>query len=118
MAANYSKIDLMGFVGHDPEPLATTDGTQGARFSIAINRVWTDTSGIQQSETSWFQTTTWGQLAENCLAYLTKGRLVFVTGRPQIRQWEDEHGLKRERLQIRADQVIFLGHSSPKEEDE
>jgi single-strand DNA-binding protein len=101
-------------VGNDPEPVPTSSGTKGARFSVAVNRVWTDASGQQQEETDWFEIITWGSLAENCLAYLTKGQLVFVTGRPQMRQWEDEQGQKRKRFQVSAGQVIFLNR--PKSE--
>ena len=108
MSANYSKMDLLGYTGNDPEAVPTANERQGARFSVAVNRIWNDSSGKQQTETDWFEIMAWGSLAETCLAHLTKGRLVYVTGRPQIRQWEDEDGRRRERLQLRADQVIFL----------
>jgi single-strand DNA-binding protein len=115
MSVNYSKMDLLGYTGNDPEPVPTANESQGARFSVAINRIWTGGSGKQQTETDWFEVMAWGTLAENCLAYLTKGRLVYVTGRPQLRQWESEDGQKRERLQIRADQVIFLDRPQQEE---
>jgi single-strand DNA-binding protein len=118
MSANYSKIDLLGYTGKDPEAVNTANETTGARFSIAVNRVWTDGSGQKQTETDWFEAITWGAMAESCLNYLTKGRLVYVTGRPQIRQWEDEAGKKRDRLQVRADQVIFLDRPEPEKATE
>lgn len=108
MSASYAKIELLGWVGNDPEPISPTTGTKGTRFSLAINRRWTDASGEKQEETDWFQVVAWGKLAETCLAYISKGRLVFVTGRPQMQQWVSEQGQKQERLQIRAERVIFL----------
>jgi single-strand DNA-binding protein len=114
MSVSYSKIDLLGYVGGDPEPVSPTSGV-GARFSLAVNRVWTDSAGEQKTETDWFQIVAWGKLAENVIAYLSKGRQVFVTGRPQIRQWLDKEGGRRETIQVVANQVLFLG--SPETEE-
>lgn len=115
--ASYSKIELLGYIGNDPESISAASG-EGAKFSLAVNRVWTDDTGQKRQETDWFQIVTWGKLAENCLSYLSKGRQVFVTGRPQMSKWEDDHGQKQERLQVVANRVIFLGNPEPEPQPE
>jgi single-strand DNA-binding protein len=109
MSVSYSLIELLGYLGHDPQPLRhSQSGTTGARFSLAVNRVWTDEAGQRREDTDWFTVTAWGQVAESCLSYLSKGSLIFVTGKPRVQRWVDKKGGKREQVQVLADQVIFL----------
>lgn len=108
MSANYSSIDLLGYLGNDPEQITTPSGTNGAKFSLAVNVVWNDASGKRHEETDWYRVVVWGGVAENCLSYLSKGRQVFVTGKPRLQRWTDEEEVKHERIQVQADQVIFL----------
>lgn len=115
MSSNYSSIDLLGYLGNDPEEFSNPSGAKGAKFSLAVNQVWTDALGKRREETDWFRVNVRGNLAETCLTYLAKGRQVFVTGIPRMRRWEDEQGRKHEQIQILADQVIFLG--SPEREE-
>lgn len=117
MSVGYSSIAVLGYLGHDPEMMRAERGTKGARFSVAVNRVWTNELGERQEETDWFRIIAWGQLAETCLAYLAKGRLVFVVGKPRTRRWEDREGQDREQLQVLAKRVIFLDRPEPDEED-
>lgn len=117
MSAGYSSIALLGYLGHDPEMVRAERGTRGARFSVAVNRAWRDESGNRQKETDWYRVIAWGQLAETCLGYLSKGRLVFIAGRPRVRQWEDEEGEQREQVQVLARRVIFLDRPELDEED-
>ena len=44
--------------------------------------------------------------------YFTKGRMVVVEGRLQIREWQDKEGNKRRSAEINADNVYF-GDSRP-----
>ena len=61
-----------------------------------------------QSETQWFRSSTWRQLAENCNQYLGKGRRVYVEGSFRSRAWQAEDGQTRYSNEITANQVIFL----------
>ena len=117
MSASYSSIVLLGHLGHDPQPLHTENGAEGARFSLAVNRVWTDESGGRQQDIDWYTVVVWGRQAKSCLTHLAKGRLVFVAGRPRIQQWEDGEGNPREQVQVLASRVIFLGSPEPEEGD-
>jgi single-strand DNA-binding protein len=118
MSVGYSLIELIGYLGNDPQPIHTEDGTPGVRFSLAVNRVWTDESDQRQQDTEWFTVVAWRRLAENCLAYLSKGSLVFVVGRPRTQRWTDREDQEREQVQVLADQVIFLDRPETEEDRE
>ena len=75
---------------------------------LVVNRVWTDETGQRQEDTQWFSVVAWERLAENCLAYLSKGSRVFVVGKPRLQRWTEKKGGRREQVQVLADQVIFL----------
>jgi single-strand DNA-binding protein len=51
----------------------------------------------------------WGKLAELCGQHLTKGRQVYIEGRLQTRQWEDQQGQKRYTTEINGNTIQFLG---------
>ena len=51
-----------------------------------------------------------GNQAESCAQYLSKGRPVAIDGRLEWREWEaKDGGGKRESVEIVADSVQFLG---------
>jgi single-strand DNA-binding protein len=116
MSVSYSLIEVLGYLGNDPQPIHAESGAEGARFSLAVNRVWTDTSGQRQEETDWFTVVAWGRLANHCLAHLSKGSLVFVDGRPRIQRWTNTEGQQREQFQVLAERVIFLDRPEVKED--
>ena len=108
MSVSYSSIELLGYLGHDPQPIQVESDARGAKFSLAVNRAWTDDSGQRQEETDWFSVVAWGRLAKTCMSHLSKGSLVFVVGKPRVQRWTEQQVRKREQIQVVADQVIFL----------
>ena len=60
-------------------------------------------------ETEWFNIVTWGNLAEICKQYLTKGQQVYIEGRLQTRRWEDSEGTKHTSIEIVANEMMMLG---------
>jgi single-strand DNA-binding protein len=108
--ASLNRVLLIGNLGQDPEKRFTPSGQPVTTFSIATTERWKDrTSGQQQERTEWHRIVVWGQQAENCAQYLSKGRPVFVEGRLQTRQWEDKEGAKRTTTEVIAQRVLFLG---------
>ena len=118
MSIGYSSIELIGYLGQDPRPIQSASHVRGARFSVAVNRVWTDESGQRQETTEWFSVVAWDVLAENCLTYLSKGSLVFVLGKPRVQRWTEKQVGRREQVQVLADQVIFLDRPEPRANQE
>ena len=109
MANSVNKVILVGRLGKDPEVKYTQGGTAIARFSLATDEVWKDQSGEKQQKTEWHNIVAWNKLAEICGQYLAKGRLVYIEGRLQTRNWEDKDGNKRTTTEIRADNMVMLG---------
>jgi single-strand DNA-binding protein len=78
-------------------------------FTIATSRSWNAADGERHTETEWFNVVTWGNLAEICKQYLTKGQQVYIEGRLQTRRWEDKEGVKHTTVEIVATEMMMLG---------
>src|SRR6476646_5738200 len=105
-----NKVILVGRLGRDPEMKYTSGGTPFCRFSIATDDNWTDKgSGEKQEGTEWHNIVVWDRLAEICNQYLTKGRLVYIEGSLQTREWDDPEGNKKKITEVRARDMVMLG---------
>jgi single-strand DNA-binding protein len=104
-----NKVILVGRLGRDPETRYTPSGQQVCNFSIATDRQYKDRTGQLQKQTEWHRIVAWGKLAEICGKYLKKGSQVFIEGRIQSRQWEDQQGQKRTSFDIIANEMRMLG---------
>lgn len=104
-----NKVILIGRLGQNPELKYTQGGTAVANFSLATNEVYTDKSGQRQESTEWHRIVVWGKQAELCSQYLAKGREVFLEGKIQTRQWQDQNGQTRYTTEVVAQNVRFLG---------
>ena len=104
-----NRVFLIGRLGRDPEIRHTTSGAAVANFSIATDERWTDAEGNRQTRTEWHNIVAWRKLAEICGQYLRKGRLVFIEGRIQTREWDDRDGNKRRTTEIVASNMQMLG---------
>jgi len=112
MAKSVNKVILVGRLGRDPELKYTANGVPFCRFSMATDDVWNDkSSGERQERTEWHNIVVWDRLAEICNQYLTKGRLVYIEGSLQTREWDDQDGNKRKTTEIRARDMVMLGGS-------
>ncbi len=103
-----NKVILVGRLGADPEVKAIGSGSTVARLNIATSESWVK-DGQKQERTEWHRVTVWGKLAEICGKHLAKGRQVYIEGKLQTRQWEDQQGQKRYSTEIVASTVQFLG---------
>jgi single-strand DNA-binding protein len=112
--AGVARITLVGNLGRDPETRYTPNGRMNVRFTVAVNRRFTDQTGQQQERTNWYTVTAWATLAESLdrLAQsggLVKGRQVFVEGRFETREYQDQQGQTRTSLDVSATEVQLLG---------
>ena len=104
-----NKAILLGRLGGDAETRHTQNGTPVSRFSLAMNRQWTDSDQQVHEETEWIYIVLWNK--ENLATYLTKGTKVYVEGRIQTRSYEDDGGLKRYVTEVVAQNIVLLGSS-------
>ncbi|GAB4249019.1 MAG: hypothetical protein Kow00109_25090 [Acidobacteriota bacterium] len=103
-----NKVILIGRLGRDPEMRSTQGGTSVVNFTMATDERWVDTNGNRQQRTEWHNIVVWGRLAEICHQYLRKGRLVYIEGRLQTREWEDRDGNRRRTTEIVATNMQML----------
>lgn len=105
-----NKIILIGRLTADPDLRYTpNESIPVAQFTLAVDRPFK--SGGEK-ETDFIRIVTWRNLAENCSKYLSKGRLVAVDGRLQIRSYEDKEGIRRTIAEVVANEVKFLESGS------
>jgi single-strand DNA-binding protein len=107
--ASINKAIVVGNLGRDPEMRYTQNNTPVATFSVATTDTWNDRNGEKQERTEWHRIVAWGRLAEICGQYLAKGRQVYIEGRLQTREWEDQNGQKRYTTEIVAREMQMLG---------
>jgi single-strand DNA-binding protein len=110
MGKSINKVILVGRLGRDPELKYTASGTPFCRFSMATDDSWTDKgSGERTERTEWHNIVVWDKLAEICNNYLAKGRMVYIEGSLQTREWDDQEGNKRKTTEVRARDMVLLG---------
>ncbi len=102
-----NRVQLIGYLGRDPEMRYTPTGKPYTTFSLAVTRRWRDSSGAAKEATDWFNIEAWGRLAEICKEYLGKGRLVYVEGRLHTDRYEQE-GQTRYFTKVIARQMQIL----------
>ena len=101
-----SHITVMGRLTRDPELRRTGSGVAVARFTVAVDRDFGGRDGGEK-ETDFIDCVAWRQTGEFVSKYFTKGRMIVVSGRLQIRSWTDKDGNKRRTAEVVADNVYF-----------
>jgi len=101
---NFNKAFILGNLTRDPEVRQTPSGQTVASFAVATNRFYVDRTGQKQQQVEFHNVVAWGKLADICGQYLGKGRLVFIEGRIQTRNWQDQQsGQKKYRTEVIAE---------------
>ena len=85
-----NRVQLIGYLGKDPESKFTPTGKKVTQFSVAISNRWKSKEGDAKEYTEWVNIEAWGRLGEVCNEYLKKGSLVFVEGRLKTDRYEDK----------------------------
>ncbi len=107
--ANINRVVLVGNLTRDPELRTTPSGTSVCKLRVAVNTRQKDSSGNWGDKPNYFDVTVWGNQAESCAQFLSKGRPVGIDGRLDWREWDAQDGTKRQAVEIIADTVQFLG---------
>jgi single-strand DNA-binding protein len=121
----FQRMEVIGRLGRDPEMKYTPSGQAITSFSVATDNQYTDKSGEKVKETTWFRVQVWGNMAEACNKYLTKGSMVYVAGRmvsdkatgaPKI--WTKKDGSSGASFEINASEVKFLSTNKEGKQEE
>ncbi len=100
-------IVLMGRLTRDPELRRTGTGIPVATFTLAVDRDFSSNRETGEKETDFIDIVVWRNTAEFVSKYFAKGRMAVVSGRLQIRNWNDKDGNKRRSAEVVADNVYF-----------
>lgn len=99
-------ITIMGRLTRDPELRSTQSGVPVASFTLAVDRDFAPKDGGDRI-TDFIDCVAWRQTGEFISKYFTKGSMAVVSGRLQIRDWQDKEGNKRRSAEIVAENVYF-----------
>lgn len=102
-----NRVQLIGYLGRDPESKFTPTGKRVTDFPIAITQRWRNEAGETKEHTEWANIEAWGRLAETCHEYLHKGSLAYIEGRLKTDRYE-ENGETRYFTKVVAKTVQFL----------
>lgn len=105
-----NRVILIGRLTADPELKYTPSGIAVAQFRIAVDRPLSAEARAQgqEKQADFIDIVAWRQSAEFASQYLTKGRLVAVEGRLQIREYQTQDGQRRKAAEIVADNLKGL----------
>jgi len=97
-----NRVQLIGYLGKDPESRFTPTGKQVTHFSLAVTQHW-KTGGEMKEYTDWVYIEAWGRLGEVCSQYMHKGSLAYVEGRLKVDRYEDNGEMRY------SSKVVALG---------
>ena len=110
MSRSLNKVMLIGNVGSEPEIRMTSGGSKVAKLSLATNRKWQDrNSGQQQERTEWHRLTIFGRLSDIVEQWVKKGDRIYVEGRIEYSQTQDDQGGTRYWTDIVVNELMMLG---------
>ena len=85
-----NRVQLIGYLGRDPETRYTPHGKTYCTFSVAVTQRWRSGESNVKEHTDWFTIEAWGRLGEVCQKYLSKGKLVYLEGKLRTGRYEHE----------------------------
>ncbi len=103
-----NSVNLIGYLGADPEIKQLDSGKILAKVSIATSDMYKNAKGDKVTETQWHRIVAWGKTAEFVEKYLKKGNNVAVQGKLTHRSYEDKEGVKRYFTEVVANEFVLL----------
>ena len=99
-------ITIMGRLVRDPELRRTGSGIAVASFRVAVDRDYAPKDGGER-KADFIDCVAWRQTGEFISKYFTKGRMIVVDGRLEMRDWTDKEGNKRTSAEIVVENAYF-----------
>lgn len=103
-----NKVILHGRLTADPEIRSTQNGTAVARFTVAVDRSFTNKE-TGEREADFISCQAWKSSAEFVGKYFKKGSLIIVDGNLRNNNYTDQNGVKHYAMVVVADSVSFGG---------
>lgn len=108
-----NRVQLIGYLGKDPESRFTPNGKKVSHFSLGVTQRWKGSDGAKEA-TEWINAEAWGRLGEVAEQYLRKGSLVYLEGRLRTDRYEDK-GETRYFTKVVTSTMQFLDKKAPQE---
>ena len=109
MNAMKNTVQLIGYVGQEPEIKTFDGGKKLANLTIATNDSYKNDKGEKVEQTEWHKVVAWGKTAEIIEKYVTKGKVIAIEGKLTHRSYDDKNGEKRYVTEVVANEVLLLG---------
>ena len=108
-----NNINLMGRLTKDPECRTTPSGASVATWYLAVDRDYKLQDGTRP--TDFFNCIAWKGTADLARQYLKKGRLITVTGRMEMRDYQDKNGNQRRVYEVNVQGFYFGDSAKPQQ---
>jgi single-strand DNA-binding protein len=109
MNALKNSVQLIGYLGNDPEILNLDNGTKLAKFTLATSDSYKNAQGEKIEDTQWHNIVVWGKMAELVENFLIKGKQVALEGKLMHNSYENKEGEKRYITEIKCNEFLMLG---------
>lgn len=110
MNALKNKVQLIGHLGNNPEIITLESGKKLAKFSLATNETYKNSSGQKVTDTQWHYIVAWNKTASIVEQFLQKGSEVMIEGKLTSRSFEDKEGNKRYVTEVVCNELLMLGN--------
>jgi single-strand DNA-binding protein len=102
-----NKVVIIGRLTKDAEFFQPENSTRGAlKFILAVNRRFTSKNG--EKEADFISVIHWSNYGDRIHSYLTKVRLIGVSGKIITRSYTSAEGIKKYVTEVEADSIQFL----------
>lgn len=101
-----NNVSLVGRLTKDPELRYTQTGVAVARFTLAVNRAFSNQQG--EKDADFITCVAWRKTAESLVNFMRKGSQVGVIGRIQTGSYDDKDGKRVYTTEVVANEIAFL----------
>ena len=107
-----NQIIIQGRLTKDPELRFTQNDKAVATITLACERDFRQTG--EKPETDFIDVVAWGKTGEFGAKYFSKGDMMVVSGRIQVRTWKNDNGETRSKMEVNAERIYFCGSKKAK----
>lgn len=102
-----NNVQLMGFVGNDPEVINFNSDKKLVKISVATSEKF-QSQGEWKSETQWHNVVAWGKTADYIHQNIKKGNEVALIGKLSYRSFENKEGVKRTVTEVVVNEFVKI----------
>ncbi len=111
-----NNVTLVGRLTRDPEIRYTTSNLPFCKFTIAVNRQYQNREGNREAD--FITCVAWRGTAENLAKYMSKGKLIGLTGRIETNSYQNNQGQKVNTVEVVVDNIQFLERGNTQEDNQ